>query len=131
MNPWKRLSEHSKLQIIKWSYLAIVIFATITLTVLVNQNKNLVNDIQNDRKRVTFDSCLDQNSRNQELKDFLREEQFKRLKREAIENGKPVPEVVPPLDNSVKKIIDVLAAKRDCDQVVINIFGSPLNDESS
>lgn len=129
-NPWKKLSEHTKLQIIKWSYLVIVVAATVTLTVVAVQNKQLVDNIQNDRKQLTYDNCLDQNSRNSQLIDFVNEESYKDAVKAAEATGKPIPTEPPPIDPVVKKFIEILAEKRDCEQLVVNIFGSPF-DESS
>src|SRR6476659_4686570 len=130
LNTWKSISEHTKVQIIKWAYLVIVVAATITMSILVYQNKNIVSDIQQDRKRVTYDLCLDQNSRHSELIDFVKDTQLAKARLAAKKEGKQLPTEPPPVDPTTKKFIDLLAPKRDCKQVVINIFGSPI-DESS
>lgn len=129
-NPLAKISEHTKLKIMKWSYLVIVVAATITLAVVVRQNQILVDNIQNDRKQLTYDTCLEQNARHFELVDFVNERALKEAQEAAKKEGKPIPTEPPPMDPTAKKFIIVLAKVRDCDQLVINIFGSPI-DESS
>lgn len=124
----RNIPEHTKLTIIKWAYLVIVVAATITLVVVVGVNKRLLNDIQQDRKRVTYDLCLDQNAKNIELINFLNDQNLKEAIEKAKKEGKPLPTKPPPMDPVAKKFVDILAEKRNCQQVVINIFGSPLNE---
>ena len=110
LNPWKDISEHMKVQIIKYAYLVIVVAASITLSYLVYENKQLVNDIQNDRVRVAYNSCLDQNAKNAELKDFLRDVGNK--------------------DKAAVKFVNVLAPRRNCVVFVENLLGSKPNESN-
>lgn len=110
-NPWAKLSEHTKLQIIKWSYLVIVIMATITLTAVVIQNKMLVEDIQQDRRQVAYNACLEVNGRHNELEEFVESQ-----------DG--------PVQPTVRKFINILAPERNCVVYVTNLLGSA-PDESN
>ncbi len=107
-NPWSDITDNTKAAIIRWAYLIIVIAATITLIVLVNQNKQIVDDIQHDRKQLVYDLCLDQNARNEELIQFLREEDA--------------------LTPVAMKFVNLLAPKRNCKLVVLNTFGSSIDN---
>ena len=129
-NPWARLDEHTKLKIIKWSYLVIVVAATVTLAILVHQNQNLVNNVQNDRKQLIYDNCLEQNSRHEQLIQFVTEENFKDAIKKAEEANEPIPTEAPPIDPVAKKFIDLLAEEKNCNQLVKNIFGSNANESS-
>ena len=110
-NPWANLSEHTKLQIIKWSYLLIVVMATITLTIVVINNKRLVRDIQRDRVQVAYSNCLEVNARHDELDQFLDEQEG-------------------PTNPLAVKFINILAPKKNCVVFVENLLGSK-PDESN
>lgn len=129
-SPFASLAEETKLQIMKWSYLVIVIAATLTLAIVVRQNQILVENIQNDRKQLIYDNCLDQNARNNNLISFVNEQDYKEAVIAARKAGEPIPLEPPPIDPVVKEFIDVLAEKRNCEQLVVNIFGSPINESS-
>lgn len=127
MNPWKNLSDRSKINVLKWAYIIIVVAATITLGALVVYNKNLVSEIQQDRKRVTYDACIAQNNRNIELINFVNQVALQKAREKAQAEGKPLPLEPPPMEPTTRKFINVLAKYRDCDKVIMTIFGSPIN----
>jgi len=106
-----RLDSERRLSILKYAYLAIVIAATITMSLLLIENRKIVQDIQEDRKRLVYDNCLEQNSENKELIQL------------AIEEGN--------LDSESKRFIirfiNTLSPSQNCEELVTNIFGSPLN----
>ncbi len=110
-NPWARLSEHAKLQIIKWSYLVIVVMATLTLSLLVYQNKQLVKDIQSDRVQVAYTNCLEINARHEELEQFVREQEG-------------------PANPLAIKFINILTPQRNCAVYVKNLLGSQPNESN-
>lgn len=124
---WDKLSEHTKLVFLKWSYLAIVVAATITLVVVVNQNRQLVNHIQNDRKQIIYENCLDQNSKHKQLINFIDKNNLKKAKKRAIEEGRPEPIKPPPINPTTREFIDLLAEQRNCQQLVVDIFGTPFH----
>ena len=110
-----RYSEQTKMVFMKWAYLVIVVACTITLTVLINQNRALVEDIQQDRVQVAYDLCLDQNARHDELISFIQDESRK-------SGTPPSPALI--------KFINLLAEKRNCVEYVSNLLGVPNPDGS-
>lgn len=102
--PWKLVSEETKLKIVKWAYLIIVIAATITLAFIINENQKLVSDIQNNRKQTTYILCLEQNIKHDELIKFLKNENT--------------------LTPAIEEFVNILSPNRNCDTVVINLFDS-------
>lgn len=109
IKPWE-LSNGIKDTIIRWTYLIIVIAASITMAFLLKENRQIAEDIQQDRKRVTFDACLDQNARHRELMQFLKDENAR------------TPIAI--------KFVNILASERNCQQLIISIYGSPINESS-
>jgi hypothetical protein len=108
-NSWARLSEHTKFQVIKWSYLFIVIAATITLSALVYYNQQLVKDIQQDRVQVAYNNCLDVNGRHAELQEFVDDQPG-------------------PTNPTVTKFLNILAPERNCVLYVTNLLGKKPNE---
>lgn len=113
-NPWDKFSNGAKDALIRWTYLIIVIAASVTMLFLLRENRQIVEDIQNDRKRVTFDLCLDQNSRHDELMQFLSDQEG----------------FNPTTRKFIVEFIDLSTPKRNCPELIMNTFGEPINENS-
>jgi len=113
----------------KWAYMTIIIMAALTMTILIRENRQIVRDINKDRIAVSYDLCLEQNAKHNELILFLQDVALQQQIEEAKNSGRPLPDRPPEIDPVARKFVNVLAPEQNCKKVIEERFGQSISIE--